>query len=168
MAKNESPIPAGMSDHPLAVLIAILVMPRIKQLKHLNFYKASHEESYQHINDLFTEKPLDFNLVETHYHAGVIDSIQFLKSGLLRYARKDGGVWIALLRSQRRGSMDCFATLAKTGGARKIFSSAWREVGFSSDRPVFFIHDCCEIKLTTKPGALKIILEHRRPASLHV
>ena len=36
--------------------------------------------------------------------------------GLLRYARKDGGKWIALLRSQRRGSMDCFAMLAKTQG----------------------------------------------------
>ena len=35
--------------------------------------------------------------------------------GLLRYARKDGGVWIASLRSQRRERMDCFAALAKTG-----------------------------------------------------
>ena len=52
----------------LSSLMGISIMPRIKQLKHLNFYKASPKESYTHINALFTEKALDFNLVETHYH----------------------------------------------------------------------------------------------------
>jgi TnpA family transposase len=43
-------------------------MPRIKQFKHLNYYKAFINDSYENINELFTDKPIDWYLIETHYH----------------------------------------------------------------------------------------------------
>ena len=43
-------------------------MPRIKQFKHLYYYKASSKDHYENINELFTEKPIDWELIETHYH----------------------------------------------------------------------------------------------------
>jgi TnpA family transposase len=52
----------------LSSLMAILIMPRIKQFKHLHYYKASCKEHYENINELFTEKPIDWELIETHYH----------------------------------------------------------------------------------------------------
>ena len=52
----------------LSTLLAILIMPRIKQFKHLNYYKASGNERYENIDELFTEKPIDWELIETHYH----------------------------------------------------------------------------------------------------
>jgi TnpA family transposase len=52
----------------LASLLAISIMPRIKQFKHLNYYKASSKDHYENINELFTEKPVDWELIETHYH----------------------------------------------------------------------------------------------------
>lgn len=52
----------------IAALLAILLMPRIKQFKHLNYYKASANDHYSNIDDLFTEKPIDWELIETHYH----------------------------------------------------------------------------------------------------
>lgn len=52
----------------LASLLGISIMPRIKQFKHLNYYKASANDHYDNINDLFTEKPIDWELIETHYH----------------------------------------------------------------------------------------------------
>ena len=52
----------------LASLLAILIMPRIKQFKHLYYYKASSNDRYENINELFTEKPIDWELIETHYH----------------------------------------------------------------------------------------------------
>lgn len=52
----------------VASLLAITIMPRIKQFKHLNYYKASANDHYDNINELFTEKPIDWELIETHYH----------------------------------------------------------------------------------------------------
>ncbi len=51
----------------LASLLAILIMPRIKNFKHLNFYRASRSDIYQNIDELFTEKSIDWELIETHY-----------------------------------------------------------------------------------------------------
>ncbi|HEM6966099.1 TPA: Tn3 family transposase [Legionella pneumophila] len=49
-----------------------------KQFKHLNYYKASVNDHYDNINELFTEKPIDWELIETHYHdmLRVVISIQ--------------------------------------------------------------------------------------------
>ena len=52
----------------LAFLLGILIMPRIRQFKHLYYYKAFNSDFYQNINDLFTEKPIDWQLIETYYH----------------------------------------------------------------------------------------------------
>jgi TnpA family transposase len=52
----------------LSSLMAILIMPRIKQFKYLQYYKASNKDHYENINELFTEKPIDWELIETHYH----------------------------------------------------------------------------------------------------
>ncbi len=51
-----------------AFLLAILVMPRIKNFKQLYYYKASLNDHYANIDDLFTEKPLNWDLIDTHYH----------------------------------------------------------------------------------------------------
>ena len=52
----------------LSSLLGISIMPRIKQFKNLYYYKASSQDFYEHINELFTEKPIDWALIETHYH----------------------------------------------------------------------------------------------------
>ena len=52
----------------LASLLGIQIMPRIRQFKHLYYYKASAQDHYTNINDLFTEKSIDWKLIETHYH----------------------------------------------------------------------------------------------------
>lgn len=62
----------------LSSLMAISIMPRIKQFKHLYYYKASNKDHYENINELFTEKQIDWELIETHYHdmLRVVISIQ--------------------------------------------------------------------------------------------
>lgn len=52
----------------LSPFFSIQLMPRIKQFKHLYYYKASSDDHYENIDTLFTEKPIDFELLETHYH----------------------------------------------------------------------------------------------------
>jgi TnpA family transposase len=52
----------------LAHFFSIQLMPRIKQFKHLYYYKASSDDHYENIETLFTEKQIDFELLETHYH----------------------------------------------------------------------------------------------------
>ena len=62
----------------VAPLLAVEVMPRIKHFKHLYYYKASRQDHYENIDELFTEKALDWDLIETHYHdmLRVVISIQ--------------------------------------------------------------------------------------------
>ncbi len=52
----------------LSSLLAISIMPRIKHFKHLYYYKASSKDHYENIDELFTEKPIDWDLIKTHYH----------------------------------------------------------------------------------------------------
>lgn len=52
----------------LAALLAIVIMPRIKQFKHLYYYKASCNDHYKNIEELFTDKSIDWELIETHHH----------------------------------------------------------------------------------------------------
>lgn len=51
-----------------AMLLAIAIMPRIKNFKHLYYYKVSSNDQYIYINELFTEKPVHWELIETHHH----------------------------------------------------------------------------------------------------
>ena len=50
----------------LSSLLSISIMPRIKQFKHLHYYKASTNDHFENINELFIEKPIDWHLIETH------------------------------------------------------------------------------------------------------
>lgn len=40
----------------------------IKRFKHLNYYKAEPSDFYLNIDSLFTEKPIDWELIKTHYN----------------------------------------------------------------------------------------------------
>lgn len=51
----------------LSAFFNVDVMPRIKNFKHLYFYKASKNDRYFHIDDLFTEKQIDWELIEKYY-----------------------------------------------------------------------------------------------------
>lgn len=52
----------------LAALLAIVIMPRIKNFKHLYYYRPSNKDYYDNIDEIFTDKPIDWDLIETHYH----------------------------------------------------------------------------------------------------
>lgn len=52
----------------ISPLLGVAIMPRIKHFKHLHYYKASPDDYYDNINELFTHKPIDWKLIETHYH----------------------------------------------------------------------------------------------------
>ncbi|MFN3233858.1 MAG: Tn3 family transposase [Gammaproteobacteria bacterium] len=62
----------------LSFLMCIAIMPRIKRFKHLHYYKANPENYYEHIQNLFTEKPIAWELIKTHYYdmLRVVISIQ--------------------------------------------------------------------------------------------
>lgn len=62
----------------LSFLMAIAIMPRIKRFKHLFYYKAGSSDFYENIDELFTQKPIDWELIRTHYHdmLRVVISIQ--------------------------------------------------------------------------------------------
>jgi TnpA family transposase len=52
----------------LSFLLGVTIMPRIKRFKHLNYYKADANDHYENIQELFTEKPIDSELIRTHYY----------------------------------------------------------------------------------------------------
>ncbi|MEM1244284.1 MAG: Tn3 family transposase [Pseudomonadota bacterium] len=62
----------------LSFLMGIAIMPRIKRLKHLHYYKADPTDYYEHLQNLFTEKRIDWELIETYYYdmLRVVISIQ--------------------------------------------------------------------------------------------
>lgn len=63
----------------LSILLAIAVMPRIKQFKNLYYYKASCHDHYDNINELFTEKQIDWDLIKIHYHDMLRVAISIIK-----------------------------------------------------------------------------------------
>ncbi len=52
----------------LSSFFSIDVMPRIKNFKNLYFYKASKKECYTNINNLFTDKEIDWETIEKYYY----------------------------------------------------------------------------------------------------
>ena len=62
----------------LSFLMCIAIMPRIKRFKHLHYYKSDPADYYEHIQNIFTEKPIDWKLIEMHYYdmLRVVISIQ--------------------------------------------------------------------------------------------
>jgi len=53
----------------LCFLLGIKLMPRIKRLKHLRYYKAHKSDSYEYIDDIFSDHSMDWKKIEKHYHA---------------------------------------------------------------------------------------------------
>lgn len=50
----------------LAFLLGIKLMPRIRNWKKLKWYRPSPSEVYQHIDELFTQEPIDWDLIACH------------------------------------------------------------------------------------------------------
>ncbi len=82
----------------LSHLLGIKLMPRIRNWKDLKFYRPSKETTYQHIDALFRDNVVDWELIKTHWQdlLRVVISIQegkVLPSMLLRklsnYSRKN-------------------------------------------------------------------------------
>src|SRR5215469_2455830 len=82
----------------LSHLLGIKLMPRIRNWKDLKFYRPSKETRYQHIESLFCEDTIDWDLIQTHWQdlLRVVLSIKASKvipSMLLRkltsYSRKN-------------------------------------------------------------------------------
>ena len=68
-----------------AYLLAITLMPRIRSFKHLNFYRTAgmNEKSYQHINDIFTSKEPNWQLIESMYH-DMLRVVMSIQSGKIK------------------------------------------------------------------------------------
>ncbi len=82
----------------LSRLLGIELMPRIRNWKDLNFYRPTRETTYEHIDALFGDNVVDWELIRTHWQdlLRVVISIQegkILPSLLLRklstYSRKN-------------------------------------------------------------------------------
>jgi TnpA family transposase len=82
----------------LSYLLGVELMPRIRNWKDLIFYRPSRETTYQHIDSLFGDNVVDWELIKTHWQdlLQVVISIQegkILPSMLLRklttYSRKN-------------------------------------------------------------------------------
>ena len=43
-------------------------MPRIRNLKHLNYYKAQHSNTYEHIDDIFSTTKINWNIIGEYYY----------------------------------------------------------------------------------------------------
>ncbi len=50
----------------LSYLLGIKLMPRIRNIKALKFYRPTKDTVYQHINALFSDA-IDWSLIETHW-----------------------------------------------------------------------------------------------------
>ncbi len=82
----------------LSYLLGVELMPRIRNWKELKFYRPSKETWYEHIDTLFGDNVVDWDLIQTHWQdlMRVVISIQegkVLPSMLLRkltsYSRKN-------------------------------------------------------------------------------
>jgi TnpA family transposase len=50
----------------LAYLLGIQLMPRIRKIKNLTFFRPTKDTTYEHINELFTDT-INWRLIETHW-----------------------------------------------------------------------------------------------------
>ncbi len=50
----------------LSYLLGIELMPRIRNWKDLKLFKSSTDDKYEHIDSLFSDEPIDWNLIQTH------------------------------------------------------------------------------------------------------
>ncbi len=73
----------------LSYLLGVELMPRIRNWKELKFYRPSKEMCYEHIDSLFEDNVIEWNLIQTHWQdlLRVVISVQegkVLPSMLLR------------------------------------------------------------------------------------
>lgn len=68
-----------------AYLLAIILMPRIRSFKHLNFYRPAemNEKSYKHINEIFTSKEPNWPLIESMYYE-MLRVVMSIQSGKIK------------------------------------------------------------------------------------
>lgn len=66
-----------------AILLAIELMPRIRDFKHLRFYKASKNKIFTHIEDLFTNESIDWELIKTYYY-DMLRLIMSIRTGKIK------------------------------------------------------------------------------------
>lgn len=67
----------------LSYLMGIAIMPRIKHLKHLKFYKANPHDHYEHIQEIFTDSNIDWDLIKTHFH-DMLRVVMSIQSGKIK------------------------------------------------------------------------------------
>jgi len=68
-----------------AYLLAIILMPRIRSFKHLNFYRPTgmDEKSYKHISEIFTSKEPNWQLIESMYY-DMLRVVMSIQSGKIK------------------------------------------------------------------------------------
>lgn len=49
-------------------LLAVLLMPRIRNFKHLYYYKPSTTDHFKNIEEIFCDQSIDWDLIALHYH----------------------------------------------------------------------------------------------------
>ncbi len=49
-------------------LLAIFLMPRIRNFKHLRYYKPNKTDHFTHLNELFCDESIDWDFMQLHYH----------------------------------------------------------------------------------------------------
>ncbi|MBF0360979.1 MAG: Tn3 family transposase [Oligoflexia bacterium] len=65
-----------------AYLLGIKLMPRIRNWKDLKFYKSSSSNKYTNLDKLFTDEPINWELIETHL-PDMLQVILSIKAGKL-------------------------------------------------------------------------------------
>ena len=51
-----------------AYLLGVKLMPRIRNFKHLKYYKSSSHDKFKYINDIFCEQNINWDCIRKYYH----------------------------------------------------------------------------------------------------
>lgn len=68
-----------------AYLLAIQLMPRIRNFKHLKYYRPMRGDgiTFEHIDSIFTDDKIDWSLIEAHYH-DMLRVVMSIQSGKIK------------------------------------------------------------------------------------
>lgn len=66
-----------------ALLLMVELMPRIRDFKHLRFYKAFKENTFTNIQDLFADETINWALIKTYYH-DMLRLIMSIRTGRIK------------------------------------------------------------------------------------
>lgn len=68
-----------------AYLLAIQLMPRIRNFKHLKYYRPIRSDNaiFEHIDSIFTNDKIDWALIEAHYH-DMLRVVMSIQSGKIK------------------------------------------------------------------------------------